>query len=193
MNDLKKTNILSIGVTNAKKQDILEFITKSLQKKGEKYYIVTPNPEIIMLSREDKDYENILNGAKIALADGVGLMIAAKIMGTPLEERFTGVELVEMLCSRISEKLVTVGFLGGRGGVAEKAAECLKKKYPKLKIYFVGEEWGSNVIARQSRISDDARLRNQENQSLASASLSKSRLQSKTHQPIFSSSENALL
>lgn len=48
---------------------------------------------------------------------------------------------MELLCRKSAEKGVTVGFLGGRNGVAEKAAECLTKQYPGLNVVFTGEEW----------------------------------------------------
>lgn len=138
---LDKKNILSVGITNAKKEEVLEYIITGLSKNMEKYYVVTPNPEILVLAYKNLKYRNILNNAKIAVSDGIGVMIAGNILGMPLKERFAGVELVENLCRVVAEKPITVGFLGGRGGVAEKTAECLKAKYPSLKVSFVGEEW----------------------------------------------------
>jgi N-acetylglucosaminyldiphosphoundecaprenol N-acetyl-beta-D-mannosaminyltransferase len=48
---------------------------------------------------------------------------------------------MQKLCQQVAEKPITVGFLGGRGGVAKKTAECLLGKYPKLQVKFIGEEW----------------------------------------------------
>jgi N-acetylglucosaminyldiphosphoundecaprenol N-acetyl-beta-D-mannosaminyltransferase len=138
---LDKEKILGVNITNATKREVLEYIVKNLENFRQKLFLVTPNPEFLVLANKNTDFGNILNRADLALADGVGLMIASNIMGKPLKERFTGVDLVKSLCEAIAEKPITVGFLGGRGGIAEKTAECLLKKYPKLKIGFVGEEW----------------------------------------------------
>ena len=138
---LEKINVLDVGITNATKKEVLEYLVKNVINFRKKLFIVTPNPEFLVLASENLQFKNILNKADLASADGVGVMIAAKILGRPLKERLTGVDMVESLCGEVSEKPITVGFLGGGDGVAEKTAECLQKKHPKLKIGFIGEEW----------------------------------------------------
>jgi N-acetylglucosaminyldiphosphoundecaprenol N-acetyl-beta-D-mannosaminyltransferase len=96
---------------------------------------------MIVYARRDNHFREILNRARIALPDGVGIMIAGKVVGHQLRERITGTDMVELICREVSEKPINVGFLGGRNGVAEKTANCLKKKYPDLSVSFVGEEW----------------------------------------------------
>jgi len=138
---LEKKIILGVGITNATTEEILEYIIRGLERNTKKYYIVTPNPEILVLASRDFKYKNILNRAKIAVNDGIGVTTAGKILNKPLKERLTGVDLLESLCRKAAEKPITVGFLGGRDGVAEKTSECLVKKYPGLKVAFAGEEW----------------------------------------------------
>jgi len=186
-----KKNILGVNITNATKKEILEYIIENLENFKKKIFIVTPNPEFLVLANKNTVFKNILNSADLALVDGIGIMIAAKMMYKPLKERFTGVDFVKSLCETVSKKPITVGFLGGRDGVAESTAECLRKKYPRLRVVFAQEEWKNSVNARQPRVSDDARLQSSEDKSLSSASLSKSRLQSGTP-PTFNSSESEL-
>jgi len=138
---LDKKFILGVGVTNGSYKEILEYIIKGLEKKREKYFIVTPNPEILVLAYKAKAYKKILNSAELALPDGIGVTIAGKILRVRLKERITGVDLLESLCREASQKPITVGFLGGRHGVAEETAECLVKKYPGLKVVFTGGRW----------------------------------------------------
>jgi N-acetylglucosaminyldiphosphoundecaprenol N-acetyl-beta-D-mannosaminyltransferase len=138
---ISKKNILGVGITDASKREILEYVIENVENFKKKLYLVTPNPEFLVLANKNFSFKNILNQADLASADGVGLMFAGKFLGKPLKERFTGVDIVENLCERVAVKPITVGFLGGRVGVAEKAAECLQKKYPGLKIAFVGGEW----------------------------------------------------
>lgn len=152
---LVKRNILGVGVTDDTKENILEFVIGSLENLAKPYYIVTPNPEIIVAASKNLAFAQALNHAKIALNDGVGLSIAAKCMGKPLVERFTGVEFVEKVCEKSNDWPITVGFLGSRPGVAEKAAECLKSQYPNLKVAFVAQEWGTEGfdLARKYQVS----------------------------------------
>lgn len=150
MEALAKKIILGVAVTDASKERVLQYITKSLETSGEPYYIVTPNPEIIVSASRNSSFRMILNQARIALPDGVGVTVAARILGKNLKERISGTDCLESLCADVAavnsvtaKKPITVGFLGGRRGVAEKTAECLIKKYPGLNVAFVGEEWGN--------------------------------------------------
>lgn len=138
---LDKKNILGVGITNATKEEVLEYITKSLENHHKKYFVVTPNPEFLVLANKNPKFKNILNNAELALADGIGVILAGKFVAKPLKERMTGVELLESLCKAVAEKPITVGFLGGRENVAEKTAECLVKKYPGLKVAFADPEY----------------------------------------------------
>lgn len=141
MKDFEKIFLLGVGFTNASERQVLEFIVTGLEKQTEKYYIVTPNPEILVIANKDRQYKNVLNGAKLALADGIGVIIAARLLGRPLKQRINGVDLVEKLCSEVSNQPITVGFLGAGPNVAEKVAECLKNKYSNLRVGLVATEW----------------------------------------------------
>ena len=135
MNNFVKKKVLGVDISIASKRQILEYITKNLDRK---YFIVTPNPELIVMANNDSMYRKVLNGAGLALPDGVGLMWAGKILGVSLKERITGIDLVESLCQAVAKQPITVSFLGGGPKIAERAAECLKKRFPSLKVKFAG-------------------------------------------------------
>ena len=97
-------------------------------------YVVTPNPEIVNMGRQMPDYCDILNGAGLVLPDGIGVIHAAKILGTPLKERVPGIDFATGLLSELEKTGGRLFLLGAKPGVAEQAAENLKKKYPKLVI-----------------------------------------------------------
>lgn len=139
--NLVKKNILGVGITDASSEEILEYVFETIEKSDKKVSIVTPNPEILVYSVNHPEFRKILNSANLALNDGIGGLWASKILGKPLKSRVTGVELVENFCRESSKRAVTVGFLGGRDEVAELAADCLVRKYPKLKVVFVSDEW----------------------------------------------------
>lgn len=149
---LPKKNILGVGITDANQEEILEYILKLPENRQKKFFIVTPNPEFLVFADSHSDFKKILNNADLALADGIGLVAASKFLGKGLKARVTGVDLMEKLCERVSGKPITVGFLGGRGGVAEKTAECLVTKYPGLRVAFAGEEWPGDF---HSQVADD--------------------------------------
>ena len=136
-----KIFLLGVGFNNLRINDVLELMIKGLEKSEEKYYIVTPNPEILVLANNDPVYKKVINNAKLALPDGIGVMMASRLLSKPLRWRIHGVDLMESICREVSKRPITVGFLGGGANVAESAAECLRVKYPGLKVNFTEEEW----------------------------------------------------
>jgi len=95
-------------------------------------YVVTPNPEIVNMARQDPAYGAILNGAGLVLPDGIGVVHAAKILGTPLQGRVPGIDFATGLVARMAETGLRLYLLGAKPGVAEQAAENLKQTHPNL-------------------------------------------------------------
>ena len=115
-------------------------------------YIVTANPEIVLHSREDAAYAAAVNGADLVLADGVGDLYAARILGTPLPERVAGSDLTPRLLSRLAERGGSVFLYGARPGVAERAAERMKKRFPGLNVCGTNDGYGYDDEAVAAKI-----------------------------------------
>lgn len=90
--------------------------------------VVTLNPETVVRATTDPALASALNSADLTVADGVGIVWAARRRGYALPERVPGVELVERVLSCGREELRTF-FLGGRPGVAERAAKEAQARY----------------------------------------------------------------
>jgi len=97
-------------------------------------YVVTPNPEIVMLCRGDESLLSAVNGASLVLPDGIGIIKGAQILGTPLKEKIPGIEFAEALFGLMALRGMSVFLLGARPGVAESAAINLAKRFEGLKI-----------------------------------------------------------
>ena len=108
--------------------------------------VVTPNCEILYAAEKDAELRKALTGADLAVPDGIGVVKAASMAGTPLKERLAGIDICRDTLDICAEKGISVYLLGGKPGVAEKAAEDLKKQIPGLIIagcsdgYFSGDE-----------------------------------------------------
>lgn len=135
-----KVKELIFKINNKTFNETLEYLIEKAKKGREKTFVVTVNTEIVMHAKEDPQYEKVLNSANLALVDGIGVIWAGKIFGKKFKERIHGVDLVKSLCKEVAEKPITVGFLGGKGNVAQETAECLIQKYPSLKVAFAISE-----------------------------------------------------
>ena len=99
----------------------------------------------------DESFRAILNGASLVLPDGAGVVLGAKILKTPLKEKVAGIDFAANLLGVLEETGGRLYLLGGKPGIAEQAAENMKKTHPKLCIcgtadgYFKDE---APVIAR---------------------------------------------
>ncbi len=82
------------------------------------------------------------------IPDGIGLVIASKIIKNPLKERVTGIDLMENILNYCNENNKSIFILGGKPGVADRAVENIVKKYPNIKKsgsyhgYFKGHHIG---------------------------------------------------
>ncbi len=119
-------------------------------EKDEKSLIFTPNPEFVINALEDKEFMEILNSSSLNVADGIGIVIASKILGFPLRERVAGYDLVQSIFSKMKYSENTVYFLGSDKDTVFKAKDMMEKKYQGLKIlgahdgYF--DEKNENII-----------------------------------------------
>lgn len=84
--------------------------------------IFTPNPEIIMSALKDENLRGLLNSADLNLPDGIGIVAAARILGTPVQGRITGIDFMSSILGLCREKGYRVFLLGSAEGIAEAAA-----------------------------------------------------------------------
>ena len=95
-------------------------------------YVVTPNAQHVVMLEDDTRFREYYEHAGMVLADGVSLLVAAKILGTKLKERVNGTNLFTNLCERAAQEGLSVFLLGSRPGVADLAAKKLQARYPNL-------------------------------------------------------------
>ena len=128
-----RIDVLGVGFDNMTVEQAVAEGVRLLNTPGA-HYAVTPNPEIVEVCREDEDAREAVNGADLVLADGIGIIYGARMLGTPLKGRVTGIGFAQGLMARMAESGKSLYLLGAKPGVAEKAAERLKLQYPGLQI-----------------------------------------------------------
>jgi len=163
---MKSVNILGIEVSDLSQAEALSRV-KSFIEDENQHYIVTPNPEIVLKAKKDKNLKIILNHADLALPDGFGLKIGAKILGENLDNRITGADFTESIISLAEQENWPIFLLGGKNDkVSEQASWHLRYKYKQLKI--VGAISGGVVEFKQGKWqTSDEKLLEKINQSKA--------------------------
>lgn len=130
---MSRIDVLGVGFDTLTRSNTIE-LAKRLIDEHKGAYMVTPNPEIVMSTWESEAVNAAVNGADIVIPDGIGVIKAANILGTPLTERLPGIEIATELLKYIAESGKSAFLLGAKPGVAEMAAEKLKKDYPGINI-----------------------------------------------------------
>ncbi len=124
-------------------------------------YVVTPNPEIVMLCRDDSCLLSAVNSANLVLPDGIGIIKGAQILGTPLKEKVPGIEFAETLFELMAEKGMSVFLLGAKPGVADVAGLKLSERFNGLKIVGINDGYFSDdapIIEKINEASPDLLL-----------------------------------
>ncbi|ONI48272.1 N-acetylmannosaminyltransferase [Candidatus Epulonipiscioides saccharophilum] len=104
---------------------------KFLLKSKHLRMICTPNPEMIINASQDPNLLSILNSADMVIPDGIGLVIASKILYGYNLSRVTGYDLIQNIMKHGSYKFY---FLGSQIGVAKEAAKQMQLKYPNITV-----------------------------------------------------------
>ena len=128
-----RINVLGVGFDNMTMEQAVAEGVRLMNTQGA-HYAVTPNPEIVEVCREDPEAMDAVNGADLVLADGIGVIYGARMLGTPLKGRVPGIEFAKALMASMAESGKSLFLLGAKPGVAEKAADNLRREYPGLKI-----------------------------------------------------------
>jgi N-acetylglucosaminyldiphosphoundecaprenol N-acetyl-beta-D-mannosaminyltransferase len=130
--------ILGVGVNSTSTSSVLNFLSSKISH-NENFFIVTPNPEFLVAAQNDEEFRKILNGADLAIPDGVGLLLASRFLGTKplLIKRITDVDLVEAILERGKKENWKIGLVGARRGEMGEIRELLhrlRRQYSGLKI-----------------------------------------------------------
>ena len=130
-----KISILGVSFNVIDKNEASKRIFTACKNKRERpFAVVTPNPIMVMNAQNDEVLFSALSSTDLSLADGVGIISAAKRMGTPLPERVTGIDTAYSVLQKLAEVGGSVYLFGAKPGVAEGAAQRLTDKFPSLNI-----------------------------------------------------------
>ena len=109
--------------------------TEKALAQNKKQFIVTANPEAFILGAKDCNLEKLLlDNETVVIADGIGVIKGADILGINIPERIPGVELAEHLLSCGDKLQKSIYLLGAKKEVLEALCEKIKRQYKNLSI-----------------------------------------------------------
>ncbi|MDP3488442.1 MAG: WecB/TagA/CpsF family glycosyltransferase [Bacillota bacterium] len=148
---IDRVNILSYPVAKLTMQQTVASVFELIHAR--KGHIITANAEILYAAKFDAALDGVIRAADLVTADGMGVVLASRILGTPLPERVSGYDLLHAIARQASQTNLGIFLLGAAPGVAEAAAAKLQTLYPSLTITgtyhgFFKEEESVDVVER---------------------------------------------
>ncbi|MCR1935245.1 WecB/TagA/CpsF family glycosyltransferase [Clostridium tepidum] len=149
-----KTEILGYSIFNGSKEELLNEIDKY-----EKVNIVSGNPEVLYNGLNNKElFKNFTDRCSIIIPDGVGVVLASKIIKNPVKEKIAGIEVMDSILKKCNDNGNGVYLLGTKENVLRECERNLSIKYKNLNI--VGKHNGFFDIDSCEDILEDIKKSN---------------------------------
>jgi len=126
-------DLAGLELANVTRRQVVDHLFAALAE-GVGGWVITPNVDYLRRYVSESEVRRLFAGASLIVADGVPLLWAARLQGTPLRERVAGADLVWLLAERAAEEGRSLYLLGGNEGVGEAAARRLQDRWPSLRI-----------------------------------------------------------
>ncbi|EJP6472730.1 WecB/TagA/CpsF family glycosyltransferase [Clostridium botulinum] len=125
-----ETKILEYSIFNGSKEELLSEIDKY-----EKVNIISGNPEVLYNGLNNKElFKNFTDKCSIIIPDGVGVVLASKIIKNPVKEKIAGIEVMDSILKECNDNGNGVYLLGTKEDVLRECERNLSIKYKNLNI-----------------------------------------------------------
>lgn len=128
-----KESYLGVNVSPLSYVGIIEDLRKRMSR-GEQSTIIAVNPEKVMAAQRDPDVKDLINASTYQIADGVGILLAAKLKGGNITSRVTGVDMMATLLKFAADEGHPVYFYGAKEEVVAKAIANIQMEHPTIQI-----------------------------------------------------------
>jgi N-acetylglucosaminyldiphosphoundecaprenol N-acetyl-beta-D-mannosaminyltransferase len=129
----KRVELAGVGVDRADRRSVFTTFERFFADGGH-HQIVTVNTDFIRIAQRDGDFRRVLNGADLAVADGMPVVWLSRVKGAPLPERIAGIDLIDDVCRIAAQRNVGVFLLGAAPSVADAAGRQLAARHPGLRV-----------------------------------------------------------
>jgi len=148
---MQRITLMGCQIDNLSMEDTLVKVEQFIQS-GQPHQHVVVNVDKLVKASRDESLRRIINECALINADGMPVVWASRLLGTPLKERVAGVDLFEALMRRSADKGWRVFLLGAREDVVRAVRDTYLRKYPHLLIagwrngYWDGEREEAEVV-----------------------------------------------
>ncbi len=131
--ELPGFDLLGMRIHSLDRGETLETLLRFIRE-GTPRMVVTADASMHVQAATDPELLRIVREADLVTPDSTGILWAARRLGAPLRERVSGVDLAELLCAASAAEGVDIFFFGAAPGIADAAAEEMRRRYPGCRI-----------------------------------------------------------
>lgn len=128
-----KVNLLGVNIDAFDLEETVRQVAEYVRS-GLPHRVITINPEFLYNAQADRKLSDLAGRADLVTPDGVGIVWACRVAGSPVPERVTGIDLMTRLVKQAAVEGWSIFLLGAAPGVAEEAAARLSLDYPGLRV-----------------------------------------------------------
>jgi len=126
--DMEKINVIGTCIHNIRMNEAVDTFVSYLNGKEFKM-VFTPNPEIVMIARDNESYRKVINSGDLVVPDGIGLIHGTFFKKCKIKYRVPGFDLLTNVLYEIKDRNYKIYLLGGKPKIAEKAAQKIEKDF----------------------------------------------------------------
>jgi N-acetylglucosaminyldiphosphoundecaprenol N-acetyl-beta-D-mannosaminyltransferase len=121
-------HLLGLDIDNITMEEAISMMQQSL-KQQKQCSIFFVNPDCLNKTIADGEYRSVLKASDHIFPDGVGLIMAGKLLKSPLRENINGTDMLPFLCRMAAAEDHSIFLLGGKPGIAEQAAAAIHRDF----------------------------------------------------------------
>ncbi len=149
---VKRLEVMGVEIDNLSIEETLGLIEKKILERKPVKHVVVNAAKVVEINK-NPELKAIIESCEIVNADGQAVVWASRLLGKPLKERVAGIDLMQALVERASQKNWSIYFLGAKQEVLDKVIARYKKEFPTLKI--AGARNGYYKPNEEQRIADE--------------------------------------
>lgn len=128
-----RQTFLGLPLDPLNQQQVLDWIDQRCAS-AQAGHVVTLNPDVVLRSLDDAAMGEAVVGADLVLADGIGVVWSARLLGITVQQRVTGADLIHPLAALAARRGYPIFLVSARPGVVDEVATQLCREHPELKV-----------------------------------------------------------
>ena len=128
-------SILGYPVSTLRRDECIDTIISWVENGAKNKYFVCANPHSMEVAERDHEFNNAIKNADLIVPDGVGLVIASRILGGAIHERVTGSDIFQGVNSELNKREGhSVFLLGSTQNNVERMRHKVESEFPNVRV-----------------------------------------------------------